>query len=180
MVKCQIVPLSATANGPISVPSFFGPLILHLALFSSLSIQNHFFSFRAVLISSISPVSSSLSSFSSSSSVLSIISSLSAELPPSVSSSLPSINFFLLPHLLSFPIQYFPTLPAPKCARCAHTHTHTFSPLSLYFSGVGRAFPPPPERVLPLLHVRLTSWGHADLYKPLPGITSHFLLMSRM
>lgn len=55
-------------------------------------------------------------------------------LSTSVSFSLPSINFFLLPHLLSFPIQYFPTLPAPKCTHaCLHTHMH--------FSSY--AFPPP-------------------------------------
>lgn len=50
-----------------------------------------------------------------------------AHLSSPVSSSPPSINFFLLPHLLCFQIQYFPTLPAPKCTHAylpSHTHTH--------------------------------------------------------
>lgn len=106
--------------------------------------------------------------------------------PPPVSSSLPSINFFLLPHLLSFPIQFFPTLAAPKCTHaCLHTCAlflsslpstlMSLSPvcLSVSLSGVGSALPSPPECVLSSLHVKLTSWGHVDLFCPFSGITSH-------
>lgn len=53
-------------------------------------------------------------------------------LPPPVSSSLPSINFFLLPHLLSFPIHFFPTLSAPKCLHaCTHVHFFSYTLMSL-------------------------------------------------
>lgn len=117
VVKCPIVPPSATTNGPFS--SFFSPLL------SSLFVLSH-------TSSNVSGrINFSPSSLSSSSALVPLTSV--PHLSPPVSSSLPSINFFLLPHLLSFPIQFFPTLPPPKCTHaCLHTYTFpSFSRLSL-------------------------------------------------
>lgn len=47
--------------------------------------------------------------------------------------------------------------------------------LSLCLSGAGSPLSSPSERVLPLLRVRLTSWGHVDLFYPLSGITIIFV-----
>lgn len=80
--------------------------------------------------------------------------------PPPVFSSLPSINFLLPPHLLSFAIQPStprqPTPPQPPCF---------FSPAPLHPppSGSGHFLPPPPELHPVVLGVGLTSRGLCDL-----------------
>lgn len=90
---------------------------------------------------------------------------------PSVFSSLPSINFFLPPHLLPFPIQYF-LLVFSQMYTPASTHTLLlmFSSFLPSVSGFGCTLPSPPERVSSL-HVKRLSWEHVDLLYPLPGIT---------
>lgn len=90
---------------------------------------------------------------------------------PLLSYSLPSINFFLLPHLLSFPIQYFPLLSSGRHTHlCLHTHHHPhICSLRLSVSGVGSILPSPAGRVS-LLHIRLSVWGHNDLLQPVSGI----------
>lgn len=170
MVKCPIVPPSATTNGPFSF-SFFTPLSSHPSLFC------------------LKPPPMSLAVF--------IFLHHPSPPPPLLSSLLPLfpisplLSLPLYPQLISFscliccPFQFnfFPTLPPPKCAHaCLHTYTSpsfhsyiSFSRLSLCLSGVGSALPSPPERVLSLLCVKLTSWGHVDLFYPFPGITSHLL-----
>lgn len=114
MVKCPIVPLSATTNGPSPL---FSPPSSHPSLFCLIPPPTCLTVIIFLHRPSRHPFSSSCTS-----ACLIPLSSVN-HLSPPVYSSPPSINFFLLPHLLSFPIQFFPTLPA---FLCVPTHTFTF------------------------------------------------------
>lgn len=122
MVKCLIVPLSATTNGPFS--SFFPPSPLTRLCFVSYLHQRVCLT---VIIFLRHPFSSSCTS-----ACLIPLASVN-HLSPPVYSSPPSINFFLLPHLLSFPIQFIPTLPA---FLCEPTHTFTFPLVPFFYPNV--------------------------------------------
>lgn len=174
MVKCQIVLPSATTNGP---PPFSLLCLIPPPMPFLLSGFINFLHLSCLIIHVV-PL------------LLFLLGSLSQLIPlasvpyvsPSVSFFLPSINLILLPHLLSLPIQYFPPLSAPKRMYvCLHLlllffpSTHVSLSLSLPLLGISSALPSPPERVLPLLHVGLTSRGHVDLSYTLAGITITFV-----
>ena len=188
---------------PLMVPSpsplFFLPLSFYpFFCFVSYLLQRRFNSL-AVLIFSVLPVSSSPSSR------LPPPPPPPPPLLPLFVSSLlplwpisPLLSLPLYPQLISsscliccpFQFNIFQPCLLPNACVPALTHTHfsyPFTPslcvcvcvsLSLWLSlsGVGSALPSPPEHVLPLLYVRLTSWGHDDLSYPLSGITITFVL----
>lgn len=146
MVKRQIVPLSAAAND--SFFFLFAPSLCFLLF----HLQHC--SYRLLVL--ISPDLSGPR--------LILLPSVPRH-SPSVFFSLPSINFFLLPHLLSFPIQYFPPLSSPRRTHI-HTHPHICS-LLLPISGVGNTLPSPAGCVS-----LLSTWGRVDLLQPPSGITT--------
>lgn len=108
---------------PLMAPSpslFFPPLLSSLFVLSQTS-------------SNVSGrINFSPSSLSSSSALIPL--AAVPHLSPPVYSSLPSINFFLLPHLLSFPIQFFPNLAPSQMHTCVPAHVHfSFFPLLRLF-----------------------------------------------
>lgn len=170
--KCPIVPPSATTNGPLS------PSPLFPSPFSSLSVLS---------------VPTSLT-------VLIFLCRPSPPLspPPPTHPPSPFLSLPLYPQLISsscliccpFQFNFFPTLAAPKCndarvpahARVSSHLSHSIFMslsavcLSLSLSGVGSALPSPPQCLLSVLRVKLTSRGHFDLPYHFSGITSHLFI----
>lgn len=112
MVKCAIIPPSATTNGPFSFSSA-------CPLLSFLFVLSHTSSNVSDCIN-FSP-SSPLSNLSSSTAAPTLHHPFLLCSPsPLLSLPLPSINIFLLPHLLLFLIQFFNLVCSQMCARaCA-------------------------------------------------------------